>query len=93
MTSQRNRKSADSSIVKRDLYALLFDQPEDDYSLADLGRAIAYAPRKDILPVWRAFVRTRGQQFVRETKTQRIRVRYAREVVARNMSEAVRAVG
>ena len=87
LTSQRNRLLADSFIVKRDLLALIVST-DDAYTLADLGRAIAYAQRKDNLPVWRAFVRTRGDQFAkRETTTQRIRVRYAREVVARRMAD------
>ena len=91
LTSQCNRFPADSIIVKQDLFALLFE-PDENYSLADLGRAIAYARRKDNVPVWRAFVRTRDRHPVREVKTQRIRVRYAREVVARNMGESLHAL-
>jgi hypothetical protein len=60
--------------VNSQLYALLVRET-DHYSLAQLARAIANAPRKDRLPVWRAFVRTRGNAFAAETRTQRIRVR------------------
>jgi hypothetical protein len=49
----------------------------DQYSLAQLGRAITRARRPDSVRVWRTFVRTRGggQRFVREAredKTQRL---------------------
>jgi hypothetical protein len=47
----------------------------DEYSLAQLGRAIAYAQRRDRMPVWRAFVRTNSERVVREVRTQRIRIR------------------
>ena len=67
---------ADSIIVKANLFALAASN-DDDYSLAELGRAIAHAPRRDNVPVWRAFIRTRGNQFVRETRTQRIRIKYS----------------
>jgi hypothetical protein len=66
---------ADSIIVL--IAAELFDDDNDHaYSLAELGRAIAFAPRKDNAPIWRAFIRTRGNKFVKEVRTQRIRVRY-----------------
>ena len=48
---------------------MLFESEETDYSLADLGRAIASAQRRDNVPVWRAFVRMHGEQLVREVKT------------------------
>ena len=55
--------------------AELFDD-DDAYTLAELGRVIAYAPRRDNVPVWRAFIRTCGPRFVREVRTQRINVRF-----------------
>jgi hypothetical protein len=62
--------------------AELFDD-DASYSLAQLGRAIAFAPRRDITPIWRAFVRTSGRRFVREVRTQKIRVRFGAGTITR----------
>jgi hypothetical protein len=45
----------------------------DQYSLAQLGRAITRARRHDSIRVWRTFVRTRGggQRVVREVREER----------------------
>ncbi|HEY5949642.1 MAG TPA: hypothetical protein VIV40_29310 [Kofleriaceae bacterium] len=61
--------------MKEDLYAMI--SSEVPYSLAQLARAIACAPRRDALFVRRVFLRTHGNQFVREQRTQRIRIRYS----------------
>jgi hypothetical protein len=63
--------------------AELFDDDTTEYSLAQLARAIAFAPRRDNAPIWRAFIRTRGNAFMQEARTQRIRVRYQSRVVPR----------
>jgi hypothetical protein len=60
--------------VKRDLFGHLTSDRED-YSLGQLARAIATAPRRDGMPVWRAFVRTRGYNIVpAQPRTQRLRL-------------------
>jgi hypothetical protein len=65
---------ADSSGVLN--AAELFDDDDQQYSLAELGRAIAHAPRRDNAPISRAFIRTRGRKFVREVRTQKIKIRF-----------------
>jgi hypothetical protein len=62
--------------------AELFDD-DDAYTLAALGRAIAFAPRRDNAPIWRAFVRTRGRKVVTEGHRQTVRIRYAAIKAAR----------
>ena len=66
--------------MNRELFALVMEEVPDEYSLAQLGRAIAYAPRRDQMRVERSFVRTRGggKRVVhdsRDERTQRIRIR------------------
>jgi hypothetical protein len=53
---------------------------DDDYSLEELGRAIVYAPRSDGVTIWRAFVRTKRGEVMRQTATLRIRRRTAARV-------------
>ena len=66
---------ADSSGVLN--AADLFDDDDDhQYSLAELGRAIAHAPRRDNAPISREFIRTRGKKFLRETRTKTINIRF-----------------
>ena len=59
--------------MKRELFALLTTEV-DEVSLAMLGRAIAYAPRRDGMQVWRAFLRSRGDHVIAHDRTQRIKV-------------------
>jgi len=64
----------------------LFDDDNAEYSLAELARAIAYAVRRDNVPVFRAFIRTRGNRFIREVRTQRIRVRFQAGVIKQTLA-------
>ncbi len=48
---------------------------DEDYSLEELGLAIVHAPRNDAVLVWRAFVRTKRGQVMRQTRTLRPRPR------------------
>ena len=41
----------------------------DDYSLAQLGRAITFAPRHSGVHVWRTFVRTRDLEVAAHAKS------------------------
>jgi len=54
----------------------LFDDDDHQYSLAELGRAIARAPRRDNAPISREFIRTRDKKFLRESRTKTINIRF-----------------
>ena len=48
---------------------------DEDFSLQELSHAIVHAPRTDAVPIWRAFVRTKRGQVMRQTRTVRPRPR------------------
>ena len=61
--------------MRAELFSLLTGDRGDDYSLAQLARAIARAKRTSTIFVWRIFVRSHGERFVPQARTQRITAR------------------
>jgi hypothetical protein len=59
-------------VMKRELFAL--SGTPDLVTTAALGRAIASAPRREPMRVWRTFVRSQAARREAMERTQRIRV-------------------
>jgi hypothetical protein len=59
--------------MRRELFALLNERP-DEVTLAELGRALKRARRRDAVPVSRSFVSSATRHLETMAATQRIRV-------------------